>query len=755
MAVNEEAVKWAFKFFLDRSPSEDAIRVHMKFSDENLLAKALVQSKEFALKNPFDLSLNSSLEEKKDAEQWASSSKMRIVIVGNCQVSGIGNLMRAMSGDVATMSFLRTESFITSLQNGTFDIKPFIESDLILTHPENDWIKHLEQRIPNIGTKVKFIPTIIFSAFHPDSVQVEHQNKSVTSAFGLFGSSLAFYGWRMGLSREKTISLFTGDVYEALGFFNYWDSSIESLVKAWDFSGLSLTDQIARWSKQGCWMHSIIHPKLFVLADVAHAALAREGIHAIPNVEYYLRDDLADHLCWPVYPEIGAVLGISDLPPPFFKKAEKLCSSNAPQVMVGLEEFVHYFFNIYDKYEKAHLYCGRMDSTAYQGLDKFLKNKQLPKPGKVIVPTSSNLTVSMKSGNNPYQGLADHQFWRRAMEQLKMIDVDPVIRSSFTLNRMDKVATAGSCFAQHISRTLQKQGFNYYVSEKGDVSLTTEEAQRRNFSVFSARFGNLYSARQLVQLFDRAYGTYSPVDEYWLRSDGKYVDPFRPQVEPDGFSTIADLESDRAEHFSAIREMFENLDVFVFTLGLTEAWRSRIDGAVFPLAPGVVAGTMDPSLYEFVNFGVADVVTDMQSFIKRLLKVNSKARMLVTVSPVPLIATYEDRHVLVSTTYSKSVLRAAAEEICLHNAMCEYFPSYEIITGNYTKGEYFESDLRSVKPEGVEHVMRLFLQHYSSETIHNNRKSNDVVVDAFASELRKENSKTSGIICDEEALDAS
>ena len=82
--------------------------------------------------------------------------------------------------------------------------------------------------------------------------------------------------------------------------------------------------------------------------------------------------------------------------------------------------------------------------------------------------------------------------------------------------------------------------------------------------------------------------------------------------------------------------------------------------------------------------------------------------------------------------------------------MCDYFPSFEIITGSYSRGAYFESDLRSVKAEGVDHVMRLFLSHYvgdnhargSSET---NATSND--------DIRKELALTNEIICDEEAID--
>jgi hypothetical protein len=157
----------------------------------------------------------------------------------------------------------------------------------------------------------------------------------------------------------------------------------------------------------------------------------------------------------------------------------------------------------------------------------------------------------------------------------------------------------------------------------------------------------------------------------------------------------------------------------------------------------VVAGEYDADQHEFVNFTVAEVASDLQAFIHRLLRVNPSARVILTVSPVPLIATYEDRHVLVSTTYSKSVLRVAAEEVCQHNAQCAYFPSYEIITGNYTRSAYYDDDLRSVKQQGVDHVMRLFLAHYSTAETNS----------SLADELMRENSELADVVCDEEAIE--
>jgi hypothetical protein len=92
--------------------------------------------------------------------------------------------------------------------------------------------------------------------------------------------------------------------------------------------------------------------------------------------------------------------------------------------------------------------------------------------------------------------------------------------------------------------------------------------------------------------------------------------------------------------------------------------------------------------------------------------INPRARLVLTVSPVPLVATAGDQHVMVASSYSKSVLRVAAERLTQQWSGVAYFPSFEIITGTFNRGQYFGADLRSVTDAGVDHVMRLFLQHY-------------------------------------------
>ena len=317
---------------------------------------------------------------------------------------------------------------------------------------------------------------------------------------------------------------------------------------------------------------------------------------------------------------------------------------------------------------------------------------------------------------NPYKSLPPKAFWRRSVAEARPLDVDPVGVFDARIDKKMKVATAGSCFAQHIARHLKESGYSYYVAEPGHPILPPKIRARQNYGIFSCRYGNIYTARQLWQLFQRAYGQFIPTEEVWQKADDQFLDPFRPTTQPGGYISREELLADRAQHLAAVRQMFETLDVFVFTLGLTECWRSREDGAVFPVCPGVEGGTFDPQKYEFYNQTVEDVTADLIEFRNALQAVNPKAQIIFTVSPVPLVATAEPgAHVLSATTYSKSVLRVAAETMRQSFENVHYFPSYEVITGAFNRGAYYAPDLRNVLEDGVAHVMRLFLAHATGQ----------------------------------------
>jgi hypothetical protein len=318
--------------------------------------------------------------------------------------------------------------------------------------------------------------------------------------------------------------------------------------------------------------------------------------------------------------------------------------------------------------------------------------------------------------DHPYTSAPDRNFWRRSVADRAPQLVDPVGEFPAWINPATKVATGGSCFAQHIARHLRKSGYNYHVTEPGHPILPESIRAKNNYGVFSARYGNIYTARQFVQLLDRAYGRYVPTEDVWKEAEDVFLDPFRPSIQPGGFISEREMRLDREQHFAAVRAMFETLDVLIFTLGLTESWVSREDGAVFPICPGVEGGTFDSGRHVFYNQTVDDVVSDMTTFLMLLARINPEARVILTVSPVPLAATARrDQHVLTATTYSKSVLRVAADMLASRFEHVAYFPSYEIITGAFTRGAYYADDLRNVLEAGVSHVMRLFMKHATKE----------------------------------------
>jgi hypothetical protein len=78
---------------------------------------------------------------------------------------------------------------------------------------------------------------------------------------------------------------------------------------------------------------------------------------------------------------------------------------------------------------------------------------------------------------------------------------------------------------------------------------------------------------------------------------------------------------------------------------------------------------------------------------------------------VPLVATATPDHVVSASTYSKSVLRAAAGEVLALREQVTYFPSYEIITGSQAPADFFEPDRRNVSEAGVRAVMDALLTH--------------------------------------------
>lgn len=176
-----------------------------------------------------------------------------------------------------------------------------------------------------------------------------------------------------------------------------------------------------------------------------------------------------------------------------------------------------------------------------------------------------------------------------------------------------------------------------------------------------------------------------------------------------GFGSVEEMLKSRAFSIAAFRESILTCDLLVFTLGLTESWWDATEGVEYPICSGIRAGQFDAKRHVFRNQDYGFVRERLERVISLIRKHRTVGPdVLLTVSPVPLVATCSGNHVLVATMESKSILRAVAGNLASSLESVSYFPSYEIVNSPVFRGSFFEPDLRSVSTRGVAHVMDCF-----------------------------------------------
>lgn len=312
----------------------------------------------------------------------------------------------------------------------------------------------------------------------------------------------------------------------------------------------------------------------------------------------------------------------------------------------------------------------------------------------------------------PYKSLPKTSFWKYCRSSDDFA-VDQIFNPKFIIEPGVRIATAGSCFAQNIGHYLRASKAIFLDVETAPIGLSNDNKKRFGYDLFSGRFGNIYSVRQLRQLVEEVNTQAVRTNIVWER-DGRYYDALRPSVEPNGLSSIDEVLELRRQHISHLHRLFSQTEVFIFTLGLTEMWVETTTGTVFPTCPGVIAGKFSTREFHFKNAKYGEIIADLTAAISLMRKVNPTMKFLLTVSPVPLVATATADHVLAATTYSKSTLRAVAGDIATQYDFVDYFPSYEIVSGAPQSSTFFETDLRQVNKTGISLVMAVFFDAFSS-----------------------------------------
>lgn len=282
---------------------------------------------------------------------------------------------------------------------------------------------------------------------------------------------------------------------------------------------------------------------------------------------------------------------------------------------------------------------------------------------------------------------------------------DPVTRPSFAMTPQDSVFAIGSCFARNIERSLQAKGLQVLSRDfdLGEIG--------RNLSD-PANLFNKYSIHSVLQELRWASDRSSFPGEALLLDLGQsgYFDGQlgMPRIE----GTREAAVEFRRRYLDVFARAFD-ADVVVLTLGYVETWFDRQMGLYLNVVPPVQLQKRHPGRFEFRVLSYRDVLEGLKAVHELLTRARSKPlRMLITISPVPLLATFRDMDVLVANTYSKSVQRAAIDEFLLGCKGVDYFPSFEFVTLSEPSMAWVRSDYRHVDPLLVDRIMSSVLLRY-------------------------------------------
>ena len=392
-------------------------------------------------------------------------------------------------------------------------------------------------------SNVFFYPSVTFTGYHPDAVYID--DGKIKSSIGDYHSAIIVLCYLLGFSQQEAIMLFNPKIYEQIGYSNYFSSELERIENVFKKFEISDCADVLESFSLRKMMHTPNHPKLEVLEMVAKKMLSNAGISFEDfEVSEYLVDNFKSSTIFPIYP---GLLNVPKFKTSYTFKAQEDGKKNNAKQFYNLKDFAKASYDLYSNIDAEHLTNPRFTEEYLE----FVKHTF-----DVYLKHDTNKMI------HPYKGKPDYYFWKKSISRVARDEVDPVVSHDINIGFSDKIATAGSCFAQHIAKALSKSGYNYFVSENAPAHLTEQEAIASNYGTFSARYGNLYTTKQLLQIFERAFGNYAPDVESWIRPDGKFVDPFRPQIQDNGFDSLSQMLDSQIEHLEAVKNMFLEADIF-------------------------------------------------------------------------------------------------------------------------------------------------------------------------------------------------
>ncbi len=274
-------------------------------------------------------------------------------------------------------------------------------------------------------------------------------------------------------------------------------------------------------------------------------------------------------------------------------------------------------------------------------------------------------------------------------------------KAAFEIKSTDKIFTIGSCFARNTERALIAMGM--------PVLSALVDGVEPNDNIT-----NKYTTKSILHDLQTAFSSSTELADSTIireRDNSFYNLTFGGAGAQSG-KPLDEVQDLTRRYFDNLKKI-EQANIVILTLGLVEVWYDKETSTYLNVMPSLRTLKQHADRFEMHVLSYEDIVSDVEEILSIIRShAQPNVKFLITVSPVPLHATFRDQDYMQANCYSKSVQRAAVDFICLKNADVAYFPSYEMVSMAAPQYAWISTDYRHVRPEMVDRIMRTVLSHY-------------------------------------------
>ncbi len=273
------------------------------------------------------------------------------------------------------------------------------------------------------------------------------------------------------------------------------------------------------------------------------------------------------------------------------------------------------------------------------------------------------VSLSGSRSENPHRTFPEPDSNRYVGQYFK-----PYFKPKFKINfnTTQPIYTIGSCFAREIEDCLHDLGYNVptkrYIAPE-EVSL----GGRPNFGL------NQFNPGCMGQTIVSALSDEKIQPCVYRTKQGELIDLLLV-----GSPTVsANRIFQRHEEISKLYDGLKTAECLVLTLGLTECWYDTENNLWLNRAPPLDEQTLNSNRFQFRKLDYNECIQTLDTALSMLNDLGIK--VVITVSPVPLLATFTNEDCVVANELSKSTLRAVAGYFTNKYEYVDYFPAYEMV----------------------------------------------------------------------------